>query len=92
MNNDHTIKPSTLAILGGIGEEKHQSSTVQREPPQEKGFWGQIKSGVRKVGCFIMQVVSFVKNNIVPIVDSVIGMINVLNNCNKTRGCAPCAA
>lgn len=92
MNSDYTIKPSTLFILGGIGEERHQSSTAQKEPQHEGSCWQRFKSTVKKIGGFIKQAVSYVKNDIVPILDSVTGFINAINNCKKTRGYAPCAA
>lgn len=92
MNNNYTIMPSTRTILGSTGKEKYQSSTTQRKSPQEESLWGKIKSVFRKTGSFFKQVLSFIKNEIVPIASSVGILINALNNLFKNMGRVPCAA
>ena len=66
MSCDHTIKPTTLNVLGSsprIATPSHSPYTpnAQEDSTPRQSLWGRIKSKVKKVFGYIKSVVTYFK-------------------------------
>lgn len=97
MSCDHTIKPTTLNVLGSsprIATPSHSPYTpnAQEDSTPRQSLWGRLKSKVKKVFGYIKSVVTYFKVEIVPIAIAAAGVMNAWSNYRRCTGKARDAA
>ena len=91
MSCDHTIKPTTLNVLGSsprIATPSHSPYTpnAQEDSTPWQSLWGRLKSKVKKVFGYIKSVVTYFKVEIVPIAIAAAGVMNAWSNYRRCTG------
>lgn len=81
MSYNHTIRPEAINILGSPSPQGTHTSTytssTQKEPTRKHSLWDRVK-----------QAVSFIKEEIVPIVIAAAGLLNAYCNIRRCTGYA----
>lgn len=90
MTYDHTIKPTTINILGNspratTTKQSSYTPNTQEESTPRQSLWERIKSGAKKV-------LEFIKDTIVPIVTATAALLNAWTNYRRCTGKARDAA
>lgn len=91
MTYDHTIRPTTINILGNSPRTATPSPTpytpnTQEESTPRQSLWQRIKSGIKKVFDCIKPVVAYIKDEIVPIAIATAGVMNAWSNYRRCMG------
>lgn len=97
MTCDHTIKPTTLNILGNsprTATPSHSPYTpsIQEDSLPRQSLWNRIKSGVKRAFGYVNQALGYIRENIVPISIAVAGLLNAWTNYHRCTGKARDAA
>lgn len=91
MTYDHTIKPTTINILGNspratTTRQSGYTPNTQKESTPKQSLWQRIKSGVKKVFGYIDKALDFIKDKVVPPLIATSGFLNAWTNYQRYIG------
>lgn len=78
MNNPY-IRPEAVAILGGAHPVQESVAVLPMTSTPKSSRWDKVKSWARKAGGYIQRAFQFVKEYIVPIAATAMGIFNAWN-------------
>lgn len=91
MTYDHTIKPTTINILGNspralTTRQSSYTPNTQEESTSKQSLWQRIKSGVKKVIGYADQALRYFKENIGPTIIAAASLLNAWTNYRRCTG------